>query len=207
MSAAASTEGATPTHPMPSRAPSLRSADSTDVSPSAADCPRHAPGSLYTRNTDGAYASHVPACIGGDCILGRCDRIRDARRTTDSPTTVLSWQQRRLREVLEAFPADTAVPQDALRVRARLDAVVALHEAYLTWLRSGEDTPHTREPLELALRAAEATHDTYTPSTAVYDRICTRLGRPRVLGGAGTPASSVSGGSDSDTDTEEEMTG
>jgi hypothetical protein len=164
---------------MPTRAPSLRSIASTDAA--APDCPRHRRGSPYTRNTDGEYASHVPACTGGDCILGRCDRIRAALRAGDPSTAVLTFQQRRLQEMLEAVPADTAVPQEALHVRALLNATLALDDAYRTWRASGEDTPHTREPLELALRAVEATHDIYTPSTSLYERICTRLDRTRRL--------------------------
>ena len=179
MSAAASTFGASPTsptEPMPTRAPSLRSLVSTDAA--APDCPRHRRDSPYTRNTDGDYATSVPACTG--CLLGRCDRIREALHASVSASTpALSFQQRRLQDALEAVPADTAVPQEALHVRALLAATLALDDAYRTWLASGEDTPHTREPLELALRAAEATHDNYTPSTPLYDRICTRLGRTR----------------------------
>jgi hypothetical protein len=162
---------------MPTRAPSLRSLVSTDAA--APGCPRHRRDSPYTRNTDGAYATSAPACTGGDCILGRCDRIREALRSNEPSTATLSFQQRRLQEMLEAVPADTAVPQEALTVRALLAATLALDDAYRTWRASGEDTPHTREPLELALRAAEAAHDNYTPSTPLYERICNRLGRTR----------------------------
>jgi hypothetical protein len=157
---------------MPTRAPSLRSLISTD---DTVTCPRHRRDSPYTRNTDGAYATSVPACMGSDCILGRCDRIREVLRANELSTTVLTFHQRRLQEML----GDTAVPHEALHVRDLLDATLALHDAYRTWLASGEDTPHTREPLELALRAAEAAHDNYTPSTPLYERICTRLGRTR----------------------------
>lgn len=201
MSAAASTFGASPTsptEPMPTRAPSLRSLVSTDAA--APDCPRHRSDSPYTRNTDGAYATSVPACTG--CLLGRCDRIREALRAGDPSTAVLTFQQRRLQDALEAVPADTAVPQEALHVRALLAATLALDDAYRTWRASGEDTPRTREPLELALRAVEATHDNYTPSTPLYDRICTRLGRTRL-----SPSEEEDHSLRTRTSSSEEMTG
>lgn len=163
---------------MPTRAPSLRSMDSTDAS--IPDCPRHGSGSPYTRNTDGRYADYAPACTGGPCLLGRCDIIRQALQ--DDSMSPLQFQRRRLVERLDAVPADTTVPAEALRIRALLDATVALYVAYQTWRDSGEDTPHTREPLELALRAAEACHDRYTPTTAIYDRICRHIRRTRVVG-------------------------
>ena len=146
--------------------------------PSSTFCPRHHPGASFSRRASvSLYAQGTPGCRGGDCIPGMCDFIRNTlSESLMYDTAIATSLQDCLQEAIEALPA----PVEARRVLAILTATIALRRAYQTWKATGEDTPLTREPLELALRAAEAAHDNYTPYTLVYRRICRRLDRAEV---------------------------
>lgn len=154
--------------------------------PPSSVCPRHFPGAAFQRSIRhaGVYAQGTPGCRGGDCILGLCDHIRETLfcETYWRSTTVdlaISLKEH-IQEALEPLPPGETAPE-ATRVLAILSATIDLQRAYRTWKAAGEDTPLTREPLELALRAVETVHDLYTPYTEYYRWVCRRLVRLVVL--------------------------
>jgi hypothetical protein len=155
---------------LPTRVPSLQRSSRSDT----AVCPLHATG------VAGAI------CIGHRfCLTAFCRNARVAILVGSGPvmlSTVLQELQTELAVHLSRIPMDTAIPDEAQRVRNLITTLSALTDAYQTWQASGEDTPLTREPLELALRAVESCHDAQTSTTPFYDRVCAELHRTRVIG-------------------------
>lgn len=119
-------------------------------------CPLHRPGAPYSRNTDGYYGSHAPACNGcarGDSDEADCELADEVRRRTRS---LLSLWGTRYTEYTAADVADLSVellravnelgdrttvvvtPQDyAERVIHMCDAAIALDAAMK--INSGAD--------------------------------------------------------------------
>jgi hypothetical protein len=111
-------------------------------------------------------------------ILDLCDSIReffrDGRRSTPEYVRHLAI----LQDALAELPANTAPPDEALRIRAFLQVSLVVNDAYGEWV-SGGQTPLKRMDLERALCAAEAIYnDGVIPAPVFYGRICGFLDRP-----------------------------
>ena len=89
-------------------------------------------------------------------------------------------QHTHLLALLQAFPPDTVIPMEAVRVRDMLEATMHLLVVFRDWRSTGvTDTTPVRYRMDQARR----TYDTNTPTTDIYEHVQAHMSAPPAIRG------------------------